>query len=890
MVQGLPKIVQPKEVCTGCLMAKQTRRAFPTKSDFVAKEKLELIHGDLCGPITPSTASGNRYFFLLVDDYSRLMWIYLLKTKDEALEAFKKFQVLVEKNSSNKIQIFRSDRGGEFMSKDFISYCEGVGIKRHYTAPYSPQQNRVVERRNRTVVAMARSFLKEKKLPSFLWGEAVRHAVYILNRLSTRSLSKKTPYEAWSGNKPNVEHIKVFGSLAYMKVPSVRTQKLDDRSKVAIYLGREDGTKAHRLYDPLEKKVLVSRDVVFVETKSWHWESEVYSESIMSESFTVIGANSDGTSQRVYTEEETVGSPPQSQTSRNSSQGSVTPESEENQSATSSSSAASSASTEEPRNYRSLADIYNVTEEVELADDELLFVGSVEPSTYTQAVKDKAWEEAMKAEISSIERNNTWKLTKLPEGHKAIGLKWVFKLKHDTNGEIIKHKARLVAKGYVQREGIDFEEVFAPVTRLETVRLLLAVAAKNSWEVHHMDVKSAFLNGDLKEDVYVSQPEGFVKENQAHLVYKLVKALYGLRQAPRAWYAKLNECLERLGFSKCPVEHAVYTKKVGSEVLVVGVYVDDLLVTGTNISSIEHFKRQMHAEFDMSDLGRLAYYLGIEVEQKDDYIQLKQSSYAKKILERAGMLDCNPCKYPMESRSPLNKDEHGKEVNSTQYKSVVGGLRYLVHTRPDIAFAVGIVSRFTERPTSMHLNAVKRILRYVKGTLNYGLVYSKGSGNYLLAGFSDSDLAGQIDDRRSTGGMAFYLNESLITWVSQKQRCVALSSCEAEFMAATAAACQGIWLRNLLSRITNEKTGPVLLYIDNKAAIDLAKNPVFHGRSKHIDIRYHFIRECVERGEIIIKHVKTDEQRADVLTKAMSTVKFEKMRDLLGMKNLQSSV
>lgn len=244
----------------------------------------------------------------------------------------------------------------------------------------------------------------------------------------------------------------------------------------------------------------------------------------------------------------------------------------------------------------------------------------------------------------------------------------------------------------------------------------------------------------------------------------------------------------------------------------------------------------------------------------------------------------------MEPRFQLNKDESGKPVDSTLYKSMVGGLRYLVYTRPDVAFAVGIMSRFMERPTTMHLSAVKRILRYIKGTLEYGLVYTKGSGNYLLCGYSDSDLAGQVDDRKSTGGMTFYLNESLITWVSQKQRCVALSSYEAEFMAATAAACQGIWLRDLLNQISDAVSGPVVLYIDNKSAIDLAKNPVFHGRSKHIDIRYHFIRECVERGEIIIKHVKTDEQRADVLTKALSTIKFEKMRALLGMNNLQKSV
>ncbi|XP_074322759.1 secreted RxLR effector protein 161-like [Apium graveolens] len=217
---------------------------------------------------------------------------------------------------------------------------------------------------------------------------------------------------------------------------------------------------------------------------------------------------------------------------------------------------------------------------------------------------------------------------------------------------------------------------------------------------------------------------------------------------------------------------------------------------------------------------------------------------------------------------------------------MVGGLRYLVHTRPDIAYAVGLVSRFMERPTVLYLNAVKRIMRYVKGTLNYGLVYARGRGDYMLSGFSDSDLAGDIVDRKSTGGMAFYLDESLITWVSQKQRCVALSSCETEFMAATAAACQGIWLHSLLSQIMNIKAGPVVLYIDNRSAIDLAKNPVFHGHSKHIDVRYHFIRKCVEKGSIVIRHVNTEAQRADILTKPMSIVKFERMRQLLGVKDL----
>lgn len=546
-------------------------------------------------------------------------------------------------------------------------------------------------------------------------------------------------------------------------------------------------------------------------------------------------------------------------------------------------------SSEQPRRFRLLSEIYDETQEVEI-EDELLLCGIDEPSDYEQAKGEKMWEQAMENEIEAIERNNTWKLEELSPGHKPIGLKWVYKLKRDNNGKIIKHKARLVAKVYVQKQGIDFEEVFAPVTRLETVKLLLALAAKNSWEVHHLDVKSAFLNGDLEETVYVSQPKGFVQKNKEHMVYRLVKALYGLRQAPRAWYAKLNKCLESLGFTKCPYEHAVYTKREGDEALIIGVYVDDMLITGTNVAIINKFKTEMSEQFEMSDLGKLSYYLGLEVEQEKDCTKIRQSTYARKLLEKAGLSECNPSKYPMELKVQLDKDVKGKSVDPTMFRSIVGGLRYLVHTRPDIAFSVGMVSRFMERPTVLHFNAVKKILRYVKGTVEYGLSYRKGAGNYILSGYSDSDLGGSLEDRRSTGGVVFYLNESLITWVSQKQRCVALSSCEAEFMAATAAACQGVWLRNLLMQVTDEKHCPVIIYVDNKSAIDLARNPVFHGRSKHIDIRYHFIRECVERGEVEIKHIRSEEQRADILTKAMSTEKFERMRALLGIQKLQKGV
>ncbi|KAL8090107.1 hypothetical protein AgCh_039543 [Apium graveolens] len=276
MVRGFPGIQEVKEVCSGCLMSKQTRKPFPSKANYTAARALELIHGDLCGPIEPAIMGGNKYFLLLVDDFSRYMWIYFLKSKDEAFVMFKRFRALVENGSEKRIKVFRTDRGGEFNSKEFTSYCEENGIERHYTAPYTLQQNGVMERRNQTIVEMAQSCLKGKKLPRELWGKAVRHSVYLLNHLPTRALSTKTPYEVWKGSKPNIDHVRVFGCIAHMKVPKVFTKKLDDRSLKVINLGREQGTKEYRFYDPTEGRIYISRDVEFEEMKGWSWDfSEV---------------------------------------------------------------------------------------------------------------------------------------------------------------------------------------------------------------------------------------------------------------------------------------------------------------------------------------------------------------------------------------------------------------------------------------------------------------------------------------------------------------------------------------------------------------------------------------------------------------------------------------
>ena len=375
--------------------------------------------------------------------------------------------------------------------------------------------------------------------------------------------------------------------------------------------------------------------------------------------------------------------------------------------------------------------------------------------------------------------------------------------------------------------------MFAPVARIETVRVLLALAAHGGCEVHHMDVKSAFLNGDLTETVYVQQPPGFVV-GKGDKVLKLKKALYGLRQAPRAWNSKLDKELIALGFVKSKLDNAVYRRSSINSFLLMGVYVDDLIISGPSVDEIRKFKSEMMKKFRMSDLGLLSYYLGIEVKQGEGHITLSQGAYALKILEGAGMKNCNSCDTPMECRLKLSKKKEGDAVDPTAYRSIIGSLMYIVNTRPDLAYTVGVVSRYMEAPGKEHWAAAKHILRYLKGTTGYGYRYEKGAElKPMLLGFSDSDFAGDVEDRKSTTGVVYFLGNSLVTWSSQKQKTVALSSCEAEYVAAAAAACQGVWLSRLLADLTCSAVKKFKLRIDSKSALELSKNPVYHERSKH---------------------------------------------------------
>ncbi|XP_013594528.1 PREDICTED: uncharacterized mitochondrial protein AtMg00810-like [Brassica oleracea var. oleracea] len=334
-------------------------------------------------------------------------------------------------------------------------------------------------------------------------------------------------------------------------------------------------------------------------------------------------------------------------------------------------------------------------------------------------------------------------------------------------------------------------------------------------------------------------------------------------------------------FEKCTKEPSVYCKTEGGDVLIIAIYVDDLFVTGTSLKVIRQFKEEMSKKFEMSDLGKLTYYLGIEVIQGADRIRIKQERYAQGILRDTKMEACNATQIPMEANLKISKAEDEQEIDATEFRRIIGCLRYLLHTRPDLCYAVGVLSRYMHNPRDSHGQAIKHILRYVKGTTNYGLFF-KRDGSRSVVGYSDSSHNIDLDDGRSTSGHAFYYGSSLITWTSQKQQTVALSSCEAKFMAATEAAKQAIWIKELLSEILSKEGERVKLRIDNKSAIALTKNPVFHGRSKHVLKKYHFIRECVENGHIEVEHVPGVEQKADILTKPLARIMFKQMRSLIG--------
>lgn len=509
------------------------------------------------------------------------------------------------------------------------------------------------------------------------------------------------------------------------------------------------------------------------------------------------------------------------------------------------------------------------------------FLSTVEPKTYKEALKDEFWIAAMQDELLQFKRNNVWYLTPRPAGVNVIGTKWIFKNKSDASGVVVRNKARIVAQGYTQVEGIDFDETFAPVARLESVRMLLVIACLRKFKVFQMDVKTAVLNGIVKEEVYVEQPKGFEDPHFPGYVYRLNKALYGLKQAPRAWYDRLTSFLIQKNYKRGGADRTLFVLQHKEDLLIVQIYVDDIIFGSTSDAMVQGFVELMQTEFEMSMVGELTYFLGLQVKQKKHGMFISRTKYAQNLVKKFGILSARSFKTPMSTTEKLHIDKDGKDVDPTLYRSMIGSLLYLTASRPDICLASGICARFQGAPKESHLAAVKRIIRYVRSTSEYGIWFSKDQDARLI-GYSDSDWASNADDRKSTTGGCFFNGSNLVSWYSKKQISISLSTVVAEYIAVGSCCGQMLWMKQMFKDYGFDNVELTVL-CDNKNAIDISKNPVQHSRTKHIDIRHHFIRDLVERQEVVLKHVSTDDQIADIFTKSLDRERFEELRKLLGV-------
>jgi hypothetical protein len=518
-----------------------------------------------------------------------------------------------------------------------------------------------------------------------------------------------------------------------------------------------------------------------------------------------------------------------------------------------------------------------------------------EPSNVHEAVNGEysnEWKNAMQSEYNSLLENNTWELVPPPENKNVIGSKWVYKVKRNADGSVERFKARLVAQGYAQSQGIDYEEVFAPVAQYNYIRTLLAVANVCNWDIHQMDVKTAFLQGELEEEIYLKQPDGFVDKDRPDHVCKLRKSIYGLKQAARCWNNSIDGYLQANGYKKTTADLCIYIKSVVSEngkvdFVIIAIYVDDMLFFSNNVDMLEREKSAIGKRFDVEDLGELHYVLGMSVKRNRRLrtLSISQKTYLQGVLKRFDMENCRSVSTPLEfgkKYEALNEEENPVDVKG--YQIAIGCLNYAtLISRPDLAVAIGVLSKFMANPGLEHWKGVKRVLRYIQGTLDYGLMYTSDGKEPILTGYSDADWGGDLTTRRSTTGYVFQIQGNTVSWCSKLQGCVSKSTTEAEYVALSTACQEGVWLRRLLDDISVKQCNPTVLFEDNQGAIELSRNPKFHARTKHIDVLYHYVREKVNQNIVSVVYCASKDMLADVMTKGLSKVQFQKFRDMLGV-------
>jgi len=907
--------------CASCEWGKGHRKAVQrVREDERATAVGEEIHSDLWGPAPVETINHKEYFVSFTDDNSRYTVIYFLTKKSDVFSSYLAFEAWLKNQYNVRIKKLRSDRGGEYLSREFTNHLQKKGTTRRLIVHDTPEYNGVSERLNRTLLEKVRAMLHESKLPRFLWGKALAHATFKKNRTWTRSLDNATPLELLTKEKPDLSNIHTWGSRVW--VHDTSGSKLDGRVKEGRWVGFDNESKAHRIYWEEKRSVTMERSVKFApEEVTWEVallegkfdETETFEEP--EERLEEPNASKEllptspiqKSMQPIEPSEASQPAPPEEELEGGRGKR-VRKESAyvrrirdgENASAI-------------PKGIQVAPEMAGGAWEAEEEDWAMASMmnqaESLEP-TYEEVKRRPdwpKWQQAMEAELRNLEASKTWSIVDRPTNANVVSSKWVFRIKKNAAGEIEKYKARLVARGFTQVHGVDYDKTYAPVARLASFRLVLAMANQNGWPADSFDFDSAYLNSVLQDDevIYLEQPPSISLDQSkgggkghggsSRHVFQLHKALYRLKQSARSWYESLRKALEEIGFKRTETDHGVFVKRWADErMVVIAVHVDDCLTAGSSQQLLDKFKKTVNGKYSMTNLGPCRWLLGIRIERdlKSRTIALSQHAYVDSILARFNFNDLKASAIPMDPSAPLLKSQSPTtlaeiaKMKNVPYREAVGSLMYAaMGTRPDIAFATSTVAQFFENPGQAHWEAVKRIFRYLKGTRDLSLVY--GGKREDLQGWVDADGASQ-EHRRAISGYVFMVDGGAISWSSKKQELVTLSTTEAEYVAATHAAKEGMWLRALFGEVFPPTciNKPTTIFGDNKSAIALAHTGQYHARTKHIDIRYHFIRYIVDAGSIKLIYCPTDEQTADTLTKALPSTKVKHFATAMGLREV----
>ena len=897
-ISGKAALTSP---CEPCLKGKQTRAEISKTTETRADTTLGRVFSDVCGKLATRSHRGFEYFVTFTDDKSRKVFVAGLHQKSEVARHSKAFIARAELETGQRLKILRSDGGGKYTGGELAKYLEGKGIQHEITTPDTPQHNGVAEQMNRTLLDKVRAMLLDADLPESYWYDALEYATLLHNVVPTRPLGDITPEEAWSGNKPDVSRLRVFGARAFVHIPDTHRSKLAAKLLVCTFLGHAQNRRAYRLVHRPSHRFLESRDVIFDEggpaarTSFEHIviepddaeTADAEAGGVKADSGEVANAGTGG----AKAADTNAGDAGKAGGASESDK-----EIEEMLTITPKPPTPTIASTRPKRTVRApIRDDdprYSVSsystrkrpaEKAKVAHADI----SGDPRTYTQAMAraDAAeWEAACEAERRAFEHMGVYEVVPRPQGRKVVGSKWVFRIKRGPDGAIQKYKARIVAQGFSQIEGIDYDETFAPVAKFASLRVILALAAERDLEVHQMDVKLAYLNGELKEEIFMEAPPGF--EIPAGMVLRLVKAVYGTKQGGRVWYEEIRDKLSSMGYQRTEADHAVFTRTRNSALSIIALYVDDITMASKDIETINQDKAALRESYEMTDLGNISWILGMHVTCDRDagWIAISQEKYAEEILERFGKSDIRPISTPTLANEHLTKLT-SPEIDVKSYQSAIGALMYpMLGTRPDLAYTVAALGRHSASPGAEHQHALDRAFRYLRATSNRRLVFQRGTPDGItLHGFVDADWASDVNDRKSMSGFVFMLGGAAVSWSSKKQTSVALSSTEAEYIAAAHATKEVIWLRRLLTDLGLDLNSPTTLHIDNQSAIAIARNPEFHDRTKHIEIRHHFLRQKVEGEEIHLSYIPTEDQTADVLTKGLVREKHERFSIAMGL-------